>query len=425
MGNRRYFSLCISVTAIALVMSCSRKPGETAASPTSPTAIAAIEGNSGGVSGPSLVPMPARNDTVDFRRQLESKYANDLRRPASQVFVDHEGDAAWIGEYVRYRTNGCDHNTAVQRTMEQIDGASAGPVCSVLQFPENAIYPPREHLVDFRRQLGAKYQSMGRSFSSSVDPDGSGIWVGEYLRYRSSGCDHASAVQKTLTQIDGNPPPPSCVVACAYTFSPVTATIPSAGGFFGTTAIRTSGSCEWIAGSEVDWITVNRPITGGDRSPLTFTVQQNTTPNSRAGSIRVVYAGGTSYFNIAQQPAGDSLAFVMFDPAQSATLPTSECQVRTTGTVCTLAATDGGRPAPSGRYEWTVEYTYNGSKLRTQAGALPTFSFTETCSAVGITGGAVIPMKVKLVATVNGVTSVLTSGEGSQVPLQLRAFPCP
>ena len=68
-----------------------------------------------GVSGPQIVNFPARNDTVDFRRQLETKYANDLKRPTGQVYVDFEGDAAWIGEYQRMRANGCDHNTSVQR----------------------------------------------------------------------------------------------------------------------------------------------------------------------------------------------------------------------------------------------------------------------------------------------------------------------
>ena len=109
-----------------------------------------------------------------------------------------------------------------------------------------------------------------------------------------------------------------------------------------------------------------------------------------------------------------------------ATLPTTECQIRTTGTVCTLAATDGGKPAPPGLYDWRVEYNYNGTKVKTQSGSLPTFSFTEACSAVGITGGAVVPIKVRLIATLNGsVSSTLVSGEGSQVNLQLRAFACP
>src|SRR5204862_1753276 len=134
------------------------------------------------------------------------------------------------------------------------------------------------------------------------------IWVGEYLRYRSSGCDHATAVQKTMTQIDGNPAPETCAASCAYTFSPLTASIASAGGSFSTTAMRTAGTCDWIAGSEVPWVSVNRPITGTNRSALSFTVQQNTDAASRQGSIRVAYPGGTSFFTITQSAAGARLA---------------------------------------------------------------------------------------------------------------------
>ena len=416
MANRILLSFC----AVALAISCSDKPNELAKSPTSPTPIAAMDGAGGGVSGPSIVNFPARNDTVDFRRQLENKYANELKRPTGQVYVDYEGDAAWIGEYERLRTNGCDHNTSVQRVLAQIDGSGQAQICSVLNFAETAVYPSREELVDFRHQLGGKYQSMGRSFQSAVDPDGIGIWVGEYLRYRSSGCDHSGAVQKTLTQVDGNPTPESCVVTCAYTFSPTAARLEAAGGSFTVTAVRTSGSCEWIAGSEVPWMAVNRPISGGANSPLSFIVSPNTTGAERSGSIRVAYAGGNSYFTVTQSAAGGNLQFQMFDPAISASNPTNECQIRTANSVCTLVATDGGRPAPAGNYEWRVEYTYNGSKLKTQSGALPTFSFSEACSAAAGSGAA-ISLSVKLV----GPGATLQSGQGNQPALQLKAFACP
>jgi hypothetical protein len=416
MANRLLLSLCL----VALAIACSHKPNDTAASPTSPSPIATADGIGGGVSGPQIVNFPARNDTVDFRRQLESKYANDLRRPTGQVYVDFEGDAAWIGEYQRMRANGCDHNTAVQRVMGQIDGSGTNQVCSVLSFPETATYASREELVDFRHQLGGKYQSMGRSFSSAVDADGIGIWVGEYLRYRSSGCDHASSVQKTLTQVDGNPAPESCVVSCAYTFSPTSLTATAAGGSFSTTAVRTSGSCEWIAGSEVPWIAVTRPIAGGANSPLSFIVEPNTSGGSRSGSIRVAYAGGNSYFNVNQPASGGNLQFQMFDPSVSANNPTTECQIRTTSSVCTLVARDGNGAPPPGNYEWRVEYTYNGSKLKTQSGALPTFSFSEACSAAGGAGSA-INLSVQLV----GPGATLQSGQGNQPPLQLKAFACP
>ena len=127
--------------------------------PTSPSAVTPDTTGGSFVSRPAVIAFPPRPDGVEFRAQLESKYLAMGRRPAA-VIVDQEGEATWIGEYYRYRVNGCDHDTATQRALAQIDGAPPGQICSLLVFPENAVYPPRDHVVDFRRQLGAKYQAM-------------------------------------------------------------------------------------------------------------------------------------------------------------------------------------------------------------------------------------------------------------------------
>lgn len=73
---------------------------------------------------------PGRGDTLDFRRQLETKYTSKGRTPA-QTDVDMEGESTWIGEYDWYRVNGCDHATAVQKTLAQVDGAAASDTCLV------------------------------------------------------------------------------------------------------------------------------------------------------------------------------------------------------------------------------------------------------------------------------------------------------
>ena len=80
----------------------------------------------GGVSGKFDVSFPPRNDSFDFRNQLETKYQTGLGRAAAPTFVDREGEVVWTQEYMRYRTNGCDHATATQRVMTQIDGQPAG-----------------------------------------------------------------------------------------------------------------------------------------------------------------------------------------------------------------------------------------------------------------------------------------------------------
>ncbi len=123
MLSRHVLALC---AAAMFAAACSSNPAERSATlPTAPSPVALADGIPGGVSGREAVSFPARADGLEFRTQLENKYVAMGRRP-SQVIVDMEGEATWVGEYYRYRVNGCDHDTATQRVMSQIDGAAAG-----------------------------------------------------------------------------------------------------------------------------------------------------------------------------------------------------------------------------------------------------------------------------------------------------------
>ncbi len=409
---------CLAIAALAVACSQENRPTPAI---TSPTPVTVMATGGGGVSGPALVGFPARTDTVDFRNQLESKYTSMGRRPAPTT-VDPEGEATWIGEYDRYRVNGCDHDTATQRALAQIDGAAPAPVCSVLQFPETALYPPRDHVVDFRRQLGAKYQAMGRTAQSAVDADGAAIWIAEYLRYRTSGCDHATAVQRVMTQIDGNPAPATCLAQCAY-YVNTPAGVSGNGGTFTAELRRTSGSCEWAALSEAPWITLARPITGGDRSLVTYNVAANNSGAPRTGWIRVVYPGGITYLEVNQGTPTNVIGFQFFDPATSSS-PTTECSLRTTSTICTLTAVTSGLTTTITTYDWHVEYAYGGVRVRTQTGAMPSFSFTESCGT-SPAEGAVVPLTVRLIVSdAAGNSRTIYSGQLEQPALQLRSFSC-
>ncbi len=411
------------VGAALVAASCSRNPAtSTSAIPTSPSAISLPGPDDGGVSHRTVVNYPQRNETLDFRVQLESKYASKGRTPA-QAYVDMDGEVAWIQEYHRYRVNGCDHDTATRNALAQVDGAAPPQVCAVRFFPETAIYPSREDSVDFRRQLGAKYQAMGRSAQSTVDAEGAGIWISEYLRYRTSGCDHASAVQSTLAQVDGAPASATCLVTCAYYISPASVSTPSGGGAFSVELVRTSGTCQWAAVSEAPWVALTPPLTGGDRSRVSFLVAPNS-GGSRSGTVRVNYPGGAVFFEVRQNGLSYSLSFQFFDPAVSSN-PTTECLIRTTSSVCTLTAVATGLPASIASYDWQVDYTYGGTKSRTQNGALPTYLLTESCAASSA-GASVVPISVKLTVTDTlGNTATLYSGQGSQPALQLKTSPCP
>jgi hypothetical protein len=274
--------------------------------------------------------------------------------------------------------------------------------------------------VDFRRQLGHKYQSMGRSAQSAVDPDGAAIWTSEYFRYRTSGCDHPTAVQNVMTQIDGNAAPPTCLSACIYRASVPFTAVPSAGGTFVADVERTSGSCDYIAVSETEWISLVRPITGSGRGVQTFNVANNSGP-ARTGWIRFQWPSGSTYVEVRQNSL--TLAFQFFDPA-SQTTPTTECALRTSATICTLTAVTSNLAFAVATYDWRVEYAYGGTRVRTQVGSTPSFSFTESCGA-SASGGNPIPLSVRLIATdTAGNSATLFSGQGSQPALQLRSFNC-
>jgi len=172
----------------------------------------AVGSPGGGTSGGAgTVSFPPRNESLDFRIQLEAKYRDGLRRGPTSTSVDNEGDIVWTQEYERYRVNQCSHADAVSRVMAQIDGAAAPGVCGAAP-PGQVRFPPRNEALDFRTQLEAKYRDgLKRAPSStSVDAEGDVVWTQEYLRYRVNGCGHALAVQNVTVQIDGLPAPPVC-----------------------------------------------------------------------------------------------------------------------------------------------------------------------------------------------------------------------
>jgi len=199
-------------TAAALVFAitgCSSSSSPTAPSAASnhsaTAAVAALTGIAptlSGVSGPSDVSFPPRNEPLLFRTALESVYRDSLRRQAVQTFVDQEGTIVWTQEYLRYRVNLCSHAAAVSAVMSQIDGRGIQPTCG---SATTAAFPPRNEPFDFMVQLEAKYRDGLRRTAnpSFVDVEGNIVWTQEYLRYRVSGCGHASAQQRVFDQIAG------------------------------------------------------------------------------------------------------------------------------------------------------------------------------------------------------------------------------
>src|SRR5207247_1871393 len=79
--------------------------------------------------GAGTVAFPPRNESLDFRSQLEAKYRDGLRRGPTATSVDNEGDVVWTQEYERYRGNGGAQAIGGQNVLVQIDGVPAPAVC--------------------------------------------------------------------------------------------------------------------------------------------------------------------------------------------------------------------------------------------------------------------------------------------------------
>jgi hypothetical protein len=420
--------LAFLLVALSVVAGCSRNPERPgAASPTAPSAAAAgsLLGPTsvapGGISGKFDVSFPGRNDSFDFRIQLETKYQAGLGRSVAPTYVDAEGEVVWTQEYIRYRVNGCDHGTATQRVMAQIDGQPAGQVCGAP--PDGLIaFPPRTDSFDFRRQLEAKYQQFGRGFSqSAVDAEGGVIWTQEYLRYRVNQCDHPTSVQKVFSQIDGGGVAATCFVPpCVFTISPSTQNVPAAGGTFTATITRASGDCTFGAESLSPFVSLVSGTSGtAAATTLTYQVAANSS-GTRNGQIRVRWTGNSTLLDINQ--SAQSIAFTMTDPNAGSGAATT-CSIRSTATPCTFAST--GEVVGPVTYAWTATYDYGTTITHTQSGTSPNFSFTQACGGPGATAAGVeVPLNVTLTVTdTNGITTV-QSGSGSQPPLTIKFFTC-
>lgn len=83
---------------------------------------------------PVTATFPPRNEPLDFMIQLEARYRDGLRRPASTSHVDVEGNIIWTQEYLRYRVSGCGHFDAQQKVFNQIDGQPVPADCTPCRY---------------------------------------------------------------------------------------------------------------------------------------------------------------------------------------------------------------------------------------------------------------------------------------------------
>jgi hypothetical protein len=70
---------------------------------------------------PRAITFPPRNETVAFRRELEAR-ARERGTTSVQSFVDLEGEAVWLQEYLNLRFAGCNHDDATAAVIQEIGG---------------------------------------------------------------------------------------------------------------------------------------------------------------------------------------------------------------------------------------------------------------------------------------------------------------
>jgi len=215
--------------------------------------------------------------------------------------------------------------------------------------------------------------------------------------------------------------------SCSYTISPASLSINSTSATT-TIAVTTGGNCAWSATTASPFITIISGASGIGSGSVFIGVSDNNGP-PRTGTVTI--AGQT--FTITQAGASVSASFQLLDPSTSGGSATLECRIRSatpapgTPTTCTVQSTS----IPLGTagivsYAWTVQYTYDTTKSRTQVGSSPTFSFTDSCGLTGSSdGGTAQPLQVILTVTdTNGNTATVTSGTANQPALTIRFYTC-
>lgn len=156
-----------------------------------------------------MVVFPPRNEPNTFFADLQRLYRDELRRPQSAIsYVDPEGQNVWLTEYFRFWLNGCSHEDASSRTLEEIATGATLPPCGAERFD----FPPRNLPNEFQGRLEAAYRDVLRrpQMLSYLDSEGANVWLAQYLRFRLNGCGHADAQAKVFTEVRGGGVQPTC-----------------------------------------------------------------------------------------------------------------------------------------------------------------------------------------------------------------------
>lgn len=99
------------------------------------------------------------------------------------------------------------------------------------------------------------------------------------------------------------------ITACSYDVSPKLVSLPAAGSS-GIVTVTTANTCSWAATNPPAWATISAGATGTGRGTVLVTVQPNTDPNPREGTVTIagqtikVVQAGSVFTDCVNAPAG-------------------------------------------------------------------------------------------------------------------------
>ena len=165
---------------------------------------------------------------VGFNRTLNwNAYEGPLRRAQSGGTL-HEFGRVSLHEFGHVL--GLDHpdefgqdvNAIMNSTQSDTDSLRLDDILAAFALYQGITgaslpFPPRNETLAFRTDLEAKYRNALRRpvGGSYADPEGSVVWIQEYLRYRMSTCRNDQSISRIALQIVGAGVPPVCGVAPA------------------------------------------------------------------------------------------------------------------------------------------------------------------------------------------------------------------
>ncbi len=181
---------------------------------------------------------------------------------------------------------------------------------------------------------------------------------------------------------------------CTYSVSPLTQTVPAAGGSVSVSVTATSG-CAWTANSFVPWISFPGAASGTGSGTVIFQVQAQTGTAARTGTLNIA---GQTFTLVQNGTSGSTCTYSISPTTQNQTAPggngsitvtaTAGCAWTAASNVSWITITAGSSGTGNGRVDYTVAANA-GTPART--GAITVGGQTFTLTQAGVSGGGGTP----------------------------------